>query len=86
MTMLTNMQLAAVSSSRRSAKLLLARLTRLVNDWVAAAIVRRERKAAFFALHSLDDRDLKDVGLTRGDIHEALERAARLRKPPGRRL
>jgi uncharacterized protein YjiS (DUF1127 family) len=57
-----------------------------VNDWVAAAIVRRERKAAFFALHSLDDRDLKDVGLTRGDIHEALERAARLRKPRGRRL
>ena len=83
MTMLTNMQRAAVPSSRRSANLLLARLTRFVNDWVAAAIVRRQRKAAFFALYQFDDRNLKDMGLYRGEIQEALERAARLGRRRG---
>jgi hypothetical protein len=81
MTMLTNMQPAAVPSSRRNANLLLARLTRFVNDWVAAAIVRRQRKAAFFALYQFDN--LKDMRLYRGEIQEALERAARLGRRRG---
>jgi uncharacterized protein YjiS (DUF1127 family) len=83
MTMLTNMRPAAAPSSRRSENPLLARIKRIVDDWVAAAIVRRQRKAAFFALYQLDDRDLKDVGLNRGNIREALERAARFDRRQG---
>jgi uncharacterized protein YjiS (DUF1127 family) len=83
MTMLTNMRPAAAPTSRRSENSLLARIKRIVNDWVAAAIVRRQRKAAFFALYQLDDRDLKDVGLNRGNIREALERAARFDRQQG---
>jgi uncharacterized protein YjiS (DUF1127 family) len=83
MTMLTNMRPAAAPTSRRSENALLARIKRIVDDWVAAAIVRRQRKAAFFALYQLDDRDLKDVGLNRGNIREALERAARFDRQQG---
>ena len=40
----------------------------LVDDWIAASLARRERKAGIFALHSLSDRELKDMGLDRCGI------------------
>jgi uncharacterized protein YjiS (DUF1127 family) len=40
----------------------------LVDDWIAASLARRERKAGSFALHRLSDRELRDVGLDRGRI------------------
>jgi uncharacterized protein YjiS (DUF1127 family) len=43
----------------------------LVDDWIAASIAQRERKAAIFGLHRLSDRELRDVGLDRGRIGHA---------------
>jgi len=40
----------------------------LVDDWIAASLARRERKADIFALHSLSDRELRDMGLDREGI------------------
>jgi|KBSMisStaDraftv2_1062788.scaffolds.fasta_scaffold2356081_2 uncharacterized protein YjiS (DUF1127 family) len=54
----------------------MARLKHLVNGWVAAAIARYERRVAKIALHQLDDRELKDIGIYRGEIDEIIERAA----------
>ena len=39
-----------------------------VDDWIAASLAHRERKAAIFALQRLSDRELKDMGLDRGRI------------------
>jgi hypothetical protein len=47
MTMLTTIQSAPTPSIRRSARLLAARLRRVLNGWVAAAIAQQ---AAVFAL------------------------------------
>ena len=57
-----------------------ARLKRLLNDWMAAAIAYRERQAALLASHRADGRKLNNKRLYRGPIDDALERAARLRK------
>jgi len=57
-----------------------ARLKRLLNGWMAAAIAYRERQAAWLALHQAGDRDLNNKRIYRGPIDDALERAARLRK------
>jgi uncharacterized protein YjiS (DUF1127 family) len=45
----------------------------LVDDWIAASIASRERKAAMFALQRLSDRELKDMGLDRGRIEHICE-------------
>ena len=47
-------------------------MKRYINNWVAAAIAHRERQAALFALRHLDDRNLKDMGLYRGNIDNAV--------------
>jgi hypothetical protein len=80
MTMFTTTQPATILTMQRRAIILLARLRRVLNGWVAAAIARRERQAALFALGQLDDRGLDNTRLYRGPIDEAFERAARLRK------
>jgi hypothetical protein len=46
MTMFTTIQSAATPTIRRSALLLVARLRRFLNGWVAAAIAYREQAAA----------------------------------------
>jgi uncharacterized protein YjiS (DUF1127 family) len=56
-----------------------ARLRRFVNGWVANFIVHRERQAVLTALHLLNDRQLKDIGLHRGQIDEAVAKAAQAR-------
>ena len=43
----------------------------LVDDWIAASMAHRERRAAIFALHKLSDRELRDMGLDRGRIEHA---------------
>src|SRR3954447_2582606 len=57
-----------------------ARLKRLLNGWMAAAIAYRERQAAWLALHQAGNRGLNNKRIYRGPIDDALERAARLRK------
>jgi len=57
----------------------LARIGRLLNSWIAAAIAHRERQAGLVALRHLSDRDLKDIGINRCDIGDALEERARAR-------
>lgn len=42
----------------------------LLDDWIAASIAHRERKAAIFMLHKLGDRELRDMGLDRGRIEQ----------------
>jgi uncharacterized protein YjiS (DUF1127 family) len=53
---------------RRRAHILLARVGRLVNGWIATAIARRERQSARHGLHHFSDREWKDIGLNRSDL------------------
>ena len=67
MTMLSTIQLSPMRwFGRKRVILLSARLRRLINAWAAAAIARHERRAALAALRQLDDRELKDIGIYRG--------------------
>ena len=79
MTMLNNTSPYAATAPgvRRGAAVFLARLGRLINQWIAAVIAHRERQAALVALRHLGDRDLKDIGLYRSDIEDALAEKAK---------
>jgi hypothetical protein len=57
-----------------------ARLKRLLDGWIAAAIAYRERQAAWLASHRAGDRTLNNKRIYRGPIDDALERVARMRK------
>ena len=59
--------------------ILLARLRRLINRFLAAIIARHERHAARVALHRLDDRQLQDLAMTRSEIESRLEELAQMR-------
>jgi len=69
MTMLTTIQFAATPTLRRRALLLVARLRRFRNGWVATAIANREQQAALFALRQFDDRNPDNTRLGRSAIH-----------------
>ena len=58
---------------------LLARLRRLINRFLAAVIARHERHAARAALHRLDDRQLQDLAMSRSEIESRLEELAQTR-------
>ena len=84
MTMLSNSpgypQASRRHSSRGSpSRLLILRFRRLLNLLVAAALARYERHAASATLRHLSDRELKDIGLFRYQIGEALDDAAKTR-------
>src|SRR3954466_8644833 len=57
MAMWSTCALAAPPRMRRRAMALLARLRRVLNGWVGAAIIRRERQVALFALCQRDNRE-----------------------------
>jgi uncharacterized protein YjiS (DUF1127 family) len=57
----------------------LKRVARLINGWVAAVIAHRERQANLVVLRSLSDRELEDMGLTRGEIGVFLAEATKAR-------
>jgi hypothetical protein len=78
MSMLT-VHAATTPHLRRSVLVLAARLRRLLNGWVAAAIAYHEREAALFA-QQLGDRELDNTRIYRGPIDDAFEKAAQLRK------
>jgi uncharacterized protein YjiS (DUF1127 family) len=87
MTMLNTAPRYAAPTIWRGAAVFLARLGRLINRWIAAFIAQRERQASLVALRYLSDRDLKDIGINRCDIGDALvDRAkARLRMQQSKR-
>jgi uncharacterized protein YjiS (DUF1127 family) len=81
MTMLNNTSPYAVTAPgvRRGAAVFLAHLGRFINRSIAAVIAHRERQAALVALRQLSDRDLKDIGICRNEIGDALEERAQER-------
>ena len=44
------------------------RVKRALDHWVAAMLARRERQAVMSILNRCFDRELRDIGLRRGDI------------------
>lgn len=54
-------------------------LGRLINRWIAGMIARSEREATRAALRYLDDRQLKDIGIYRGQIDDAFAASGRQR-------
>ena len=55
-------------------------LSRLVNGWIAAIIAQRESQAAQAALRRLADRELRDIGINRGEIDAGSPDLARSRE------
>ena len=55
------------------------RLARFINGFVANVIAQRERQAQLAVLRSLNDRELKDIGLNRCEVGEGLAEAAKAR-------
>src|SRR5258708_40133330 len=80
MTMLNTTPRYVTPPIRRGVAVFLARLGRLVNRVIAAAIAHRERQANLVALRHLSDRDLKDIGIYRCEIGDALEERAQARQ------
>ena len=78
MTMITTIQPATLTMQRR-AVVLLARLRRVLNGRVAAALARRERQASLFAPRQLADREPDITRFYRGPLDEVFEKIARLR-------
>lgn len=67
------------SAVQRRAHFLLKSIGSVLDSWVAAAIKERTRRAELTVLHRLTDRELKDMGLTRGDLGDGLAEAANSR-------
>jgi len=66
MTMTTNIphSAAAVPFGRKFA----AAFGRIINNWLAALIAHQERKAARNMLFGFNDRQLRDIGISRSQI------------------
>jgi uncharacterized protein YjiS (DUF1127 family) len=81
MTMLSNFPRypLATARNRTSVAGFLVWLGRLVDRLVAAAIARHHRQAELAALGQFSDRELRDIGICRGEIPFGLEEAAKVR-------
>ena len=79
MTMLTTIPTSATRPFAWRTAIWLARGRRLINGFFAAVIARHARHAARVALHRLDDRQLKDLAMTRTQIDSRLEEMAAMR-------
>jgi uncharacterized protein YjiS (DUF1127 family) len=64
---------------RRAFGIFLTRLARFINRRIAAVIAHREHQANLVVLRRLSDRELKDIGLHRGELGDALAEAAKVR-------
>ncbi|MDP1583603.1 MAG: hypothetical protein Q8M18_09265 [Bradyrhizobium sp.] len=83
MTIFINIQPATILTMQRRAVVLLARLRRALNGWVAATIAHRERQASSFAVRQLDGGGLDNTRLYRGPIDDVVDRISKLRKRRG---
>jgi uncharacterized protein YjiS (DUF1127 family) len=50
----------------------LGRFVRRIGSWLRAVAADWDRQAAMKALHQLDDRALRDIGISRGQIERAV--------------
>lgn len=80
MTIFITIQPATILTMQRRAVVLLARLRRALNGWVAATIAHRERQASLFALRQPDGGEPDNTRLYRGPIDDVLDRISELRK------
>jgi uncharacterized protein YjiS (DUF1127 family) len=71
---------------RKSIKGFARRAFRSVNNLIAAVIAQREYQANLTILRSLSDRELRDMGLDRGQIGAGLAGAAKDRARLQRRV
>lgn len=78
-TVTTTSPAIAAQTVRGRLVAVLASLGRHINNLVAAFIAEHERRAAIETLQHLNDRELRDIGLTRADIHGALAEKTRER-------
>lgn len=53
---------------------MLARVLRPLGLWACAAAAHWERRAATKTLHEMTDRELRDIGLDRGQIERAVRK------------
>jgi uncharacterized protein YjiS (DUF1127 family) len=75
--MTTTTRSHAATTTRRRLSVFMRRLGRLLDGCVASIIAELERRAEIDALRRLSDRQLKDIGLYRGQIEGGLKEAAR---------
>jgi uncharacterized protein YjiS (DUF1127 family) len=82
MTMIANTPRFAphAPAIRRGFELRLARLGRRIDRWVAAWVVGRARQVALWELARLSDRELKDIGLYRCQLGDAVFRSEATRR------
>ena len=69
----------AAFAIQRRVLFFLKAVDRTLKRWMAAVIAERARQADIIVLRQLNDRELKDIGLTRGDLREGSIEAARTR-------
>jgi uncharacterized protein YjiS (DUF1127 family) len=69
----------ASATIRSTLGYLISRAGLLVNRAVAAFIAQRERQANLMLLRTLNDRELRDIGLGRSEIEGGLAEAAATR-------
>ena len=76
MSFATDSTLGAAPVATRVAQAFAARIAdsdAVVRSWVKAVHAAHVRRATFRQLNALDDRTLRDIGLTRDMIHSAVE-------------
>jgi uncharacterized protein YjiS (DUF1127 family) len=79
MSILSNITDTTPIAVQTSTRLLARGIVRVVNNFVAAIIAQREHQANLTILRTLSDRELRDMGLTRGQIGVGLAEAAKER-------
>jgi len=79
MTVLTSMQSSVTRPFALRTAVRLAQLRRFINRFFAGVIARHEAHAVRAALYQLDDRELRDIGICRGQIESSLEDLAQTR-------
>jgi uncharacterized protein YjiS (DUF1127 family) len=73
--------------ARTAPRFFYSRLPEVVRSAWAGYWVRRAERATIFALHALDDRTLKDIGMDRSEIESVVYARARDRfQSSGRRI
>jgi uncharacterized protein YjiS (DUF1127 family) len=79
MSILSNITDTTPIAVQTSTRLLARGIVRVVNNFFAAIIAQCEHQANLTILRTLSDRELRDMGLTRGQIGVGLAEAAKER-------